>query len=73
MSLAGLAIGGGYQDDCTTFTINYSSVYQISSSTGLPGRNQTLLMTLNLRTLGEAKVGASLGFVPQNDGLKQAQ
>lgn len=73
MSLAGLAVGAGYQDDCTTFTINYSSVYQISSSTGLPGRNQTLLMTLNLRTLGEAKVGASLGFVPQNDGLKQAQ
>ncbi|HMN74185.1 MAG TPA: LPS assembly protein LptD, partial [Rhodoblastus sp.] len=73
MSIAGLGIGAGYQDDCTTFTINYTSTYQVNASTGLPGRNQTLLMTLNLRTLGEAKVGASLGFVPQNDGLKQSQ
>ncbi len=73
MSIAGLGIGAGYHDDCTTFTINYTSVYQVNTSTGLPGRNQTLLMTLNLRTLGEAKVGASLGFVPQNDGLKQSQ
>lgn len=73
LSIAGLGIGAGYHDDCTTFTISYSSVYQVSTSTGLPGRNQTLLVTLNLRTLGEAKVGASLGFVPQNDGLKQSQ
>ena len=73
MSIAGLGLGAGYHDDCTTFTINYTSVYQVNASTGLPGRNQTLLMTLQLRTLGEAKVGANLGFVPQNDGLKQSQ
>ncbi len=72
-ALAGLGIGAGYQDDCTTFTVNYTSTYQVNSSTGLPGRNQTILFTLQLRTLGEAKVGANLGFVALNDGLKQAQ
>ena len=72
-SIAGMGVGAGYHDECTTFTISYTSVYQVNSSTGLPGRNQTLLMSLQLRTLGEAKVGASLGFTPLNDGLKQAQ
>jgi len=72
-SVAGLGIGAGYHDDCTTFTVTYTSVYQVNSSTGLPGRNQTILATLNLRTLAEAKIGASLGFMPLNDGLKTAQ
>lgn len=72
-SVAGLGIGAGYKDDCTTFTVNYTSVYQVNTSTGLPGRNQTILATLQLRTLAEAKIGASLGFVPLNDGLKQSQ
>ncbi len=70
-SIAGLSLGAGYQDECTTFMVNYSSMYQVNSSTGLPGRNQTILLTLQLRTLGEAKVGASLGFLPVNDGVKQ--
>lgn len=70
-SIAGLSIGGGYQDECTTFMVSYSSNYQVNSWTGLPGRNQTILMTLQLRTLGEAKVGANLGFLPVNDGVKQ--
>ena len=72
-SVAGLMAGAGYHDDCTTFTVTYSSVYEVNSMTGLPGRNQTILATLQLRTLAEAKVGASLGFVPLNDGLKQSQ
>ncbi len=72
-SVAGLGVGAGYHDDCTTFTISYTSVYQVNTSTGLPGRNQTILATLQLRSLAEAKIGASLGFVPLNDGLKQAQ
>ena len=72
-SVAGLSLGAGYQDECTTFTINYSSMYQVNSTTGLPGRNQTLLLSLQLRTLGEAKVGANLGFLPVNDGVKQQQ
>jgi LPS-assembly protein len=72
-SVAGMGLGGGYHDECTTFSVNYTSVYQVNTSTGLPGRNQTILMTLQLRTLGETKVGASLGFLTVNDGVKQSQ
>ena len=72
-SVAGLGLGAGYQDECTTFSVAYSSLYQVNATTGLPGRNQTILATLQLRTLGEAKVGANLGFVPVNDGIKQQQ
>jgi len=68
-SVATLGFGGGYHDDCTTFTINYSSRYQPQSS-GQPARNQTILLSLQLRTLGELKTSVSLGSVPINDGVR---
>jgi LPS-assembly protein len=52
-AVAALGIGGGYTDDCTTFTVNYSSVYQ-DNGAGSFGRNQTVLVSLKLRTLGDA-------------------
>jgi LPS-assembly protein len=69
-SVQGLGIGAGYKDECTTFTVSYTSLYQINSTTGLPGRNQTIMATLNLRTLGEVKSSTPLGFVAVNDGVK---
>ena len=53
-AVAALGFGGGYTDECTTFTVNYSSVYQ-DNGTGSFGRNQTVLVSLQLRTLGDAK------------------
>jgi LPS-assembly protein len=68
-SIATLGIGGGYHDECTTFTVNYSSRYQPQAS-GQPARNQTILLSLQLRTLGTLKTSVSLGSVPINDGVR---
>ena len=53
-AIAASGLGVGYEDECTTFTINYTSVYQ-DNGTGSFERNQTVLFSLALRTLGDAK------------------
>jgi LPS-assembly protein len=65
-----LGVGAGYQDECATFFVNYSSIYQPQSVTGLPARNQTIMVSLQLRTLGDAKFNYGLGSVPLNDGVR---
>ena len=50
-SVAATGLGVGYTDDCTTFSLNYTSILQDTSS-GTKTRNQTILLQLNLRTLG---------------------
>ena len=52
-AVAAVGIGAGYTDECTTFSVNYSSVYQ-DNGTGSFTRNQTVLVSLQLRTLGDA-------------------
>ena len=74
LSLAGLGLGIGYTDDCTTFSVNYASVYteKAGSSTGTvtgPVRNQTILFQLQLRTLGDTRFQSSLGDIKVQDGL----
>ena len=68
LSLAGLGLGLGYTDDCTTFTVNYASVYTEKAMSG-PVRNQTLLFQLQLRTLGDTRFQSSLGDIKVQDGL----
>ena len=68
-SVAGMGFGAGYMDDCTTFTINYSSIYQ-DKGTGQPVRNQTIAFQLQLRTLGNTRLQSSLGEVKVTDGIK---
>jgi LPS-assembly protein len=51
-------------------TINYTSIYSPQASTGLPARNQTILLSLKLRTLGEIKTGIGLGTLMVNDGVR---
>jgi LPS-assembly protein len=65
------AVGGsvGYQDECTTFSVNYGSIYQ-DNGTGSLVRNQTVLLTLQLRTLGEAKVTETFLNQTALDGVK---
>ena len=52
-AIAALGVGAGYTDECTTFKVNYTSVYQ-DNGTGSFERNQTVLVSLQLRTLGES-------------------
>jgi LPS-assembly protein len=67
-SLAGLGLGAGYTDDCTTLRVNYTSVYQEKGGIGAV-RNQTVLVQLQLRTLGETRWQSDLGYTKVQDGI----
>ena len=67
-SLAGLGLGAGYMDDCTTLRVNYTSIYQEKGGVG-PVRNQTVMVQLQLRTLGETRWQSDLGYTKVQDGL----
>ena len=58
------SLGLQYMDECTTFGISYTaSPREIAISNGEKERVQTLLVRLELRTLGEANVKQSVGPV----------
>jgi LPS-assembly protein len=65
---AGFGLGVGYKDADTTVSLSYTSIYQ-DDGTGNPVRNQTIMLDLKLRTLGDAKVSTSLGDIGVQDGL----
>ena len=65
---AGFGLGIGYKDPDTTVSLNYTSIYQ-DDGTGNPVRNQTIMLDLKLRTLGDAKVSTSLSNIGVQDGL----
>ena len=67
-SIASLGFGAGYQDECTTFAISYSSSYSTAQQ-----RNQTVLLQLQLRTLGDVKFKTDVGSLPTTDGLTNAK
>ncbi len=68
-AVASFGVGGGYQDECTTFTVNYSSIYQDAGS-GTLAHNQTVLFQLQLHTLGDAKVKQTFLNTSTLDGVK---
>ncbi|MEH3146926.1 MAG: LPS-assembly protein LptD [Methylobacterium frigidaeris] len=65
-------IGFGYRDECTTVSINYISS-PIETASGLRERNQTLLLRLELRTLGEANLRQNLSTTTTADGIATAR
>jgi LPS-assembly protein len=71
-SVAALGAGFGYHDECASLSINYSQLYQPQAYTGLPARNQSVMVSLQLRTLGEARFNYGLGSVLVNDGVRNA-
>jgi LPS-assembly protein len=54
-----------------TFSVNYSSIYQDYGTTTLT-RNQTVMVQLQLRTLGEAKINESVLHTNTLDGLNNS-
>jgi LPS-assembly protein len=68
LSPAGIGFGGTYQDDCTTVSLNYLSVLQ-NTALGTNVRNNTLLLQISLRTLGDIRTTTSLGMTA-SDGIK---
>lgn len=66
--VAGTNLGFGYRDECTTVSLNYISSPRETAS-GLRERNQTFLLRLELRTLGEANFRQNLSTTTTADGI----
>jgi LPS-assembly protein len=70
-SIATWGLGMGYNDDCTKLALYYTN--QISDMYGNPpvyARNQTVLLTLDLRTLGDIRAPISLSPSQIQDGVR---
>jgi LPS-assembly protein len=52
--IAVMGLGAGYANECMTFSVNYTSVYQ-NNGTGTLNQNQTYLVSLELKTLGDSR------------------
>jgi LPS-assembly protein len=68
-AIAALGAEGGYHNDCATFAVSYSSIYQ-DNGTGQFVHNQTVLVQLQLRTLGDASFRQSSYNNQSLDGIK---
>ena len=64
-SVASYGIGAGYQDECTTFSATYTSSFYDNGSGSL-SRNQTVLIQLKLRTLGDTSSAQTATTDPIN-------
>nr|WP_085984596.1 LPS-assembly protein LptD [Methylobacterium sp. WSM2598] len=60
--------GFGYRDECTTVSLSYYTS-PIETAVGLRERNQTVLLRLELRTLGEANLRQNLNSSTTTDGI----
>ena len=68
--VSAMTLGFGYIDECTTFTVSYTTAPRdISVSSGEKNRNQTVLFTLELRTLGQISGSQSIGAQASQEGV----
>ena len=66
--VSGMSVGGGYQDECTTVSLNYI-VAPTATALGTRERNQTVLLRIELKTLGEADMRQNVSSVTAADGI----
>ena len=66
--VSGMSLGGGYQDECTTVSLNYI-VSPTATALGTRERNQTVLLRVELKTLGEADLRQNVSTVSAADGI----
>jgi LPS-assembly protein len=60
--ITGMSLGLGYIDECTTFSVVYSvAPRDIAVTSGEKDRNQTVMLRLELRTLGEVGINQNIG------------
>ncbi|MCE4223918.1 LPS-assembly protein LptD [Methylobacterium sp. C25] len=64
----GLSVGAGYQDECTTVSLNYINS-PIATALGTREKNQTVLLRIELKTLGEADLKQNVNTVTTADGI----
>lgn len=65
--LNSLSAGIAYADECTTFSVTYSSVYGDLSNGTRSSTNQTVMVRLELKTLGQVNFSQQIGT--NTDGL----
>ncbi|MGE3244912.1 MAG: LPS-assembly protein LptD [Beijerinckiaceae bacterium] len=59
-SVAGLGLGASYNDECTTLAVRFTSILE-SNGVGATVRNNTVLFSLQLRTVGDTRVRSNVG------------
>lgn len=68
--VSSMSVGLGYIDECTTFSVNYSvSPRDTAVTSGEKDRNHTVLLRLELRTLGEVTFNQRLGSASGEEGV----
>ena len=67
--VASFGVGGGYEDECTTFSVNYRSLFQ-DNGNGSSVRSQTFLVQLQLRALGDERYAPVRTSGGSLDGVK---
>ena len=69
-TIGGLTLGAGYEDECATFSVLYSSALK-DTADGTKERDQTVLLRIELRTLGQTTFSSSLSSNTTQDGIRQ--
>ncbi|MGA0595745.1 LPS-assembly protein LptD [Enterovirga sp. CN4-39] len=67
-TIAQAGISLGYKDECTTFSINYAMTPR-TAATGERETDRTVMVRLELRTLGQASFAQSLNTSNTSDGV----
>jgi LPS-assembly protein len=68
--VAAVGAGGGYEDECTRLTLNYRS-YFADLGNGRGTRNDTFVVQLQLRTLGDDSFALASSSGPTTDGYRR--
>jgi LPS-assembly protein len=67
-SIASTGLGIAYRDECTTFSVNYSMSPRLGA-TGTRENDQTVLVRLELRTLGQTAISQNVSGTTSADGV----
>jgi len=68
--VSSMSLGVGYMDECTTFSVRYiMTPRSVTSNSGEKERNHTVMLSLELRTLGEATVSQRINGDSSEEGV----
>ncbi|PSC05833.1 LPS-assembly protein LptD [Alsobacter soli] len=69
VGVGAISLGAGYHDECTTFSVVYQNSAKGSLAEGTKERVQTVLLRLELRTLGGASYSYNQSTIQTSDGI----
>jgi LPS-assembly protein len=68
--VSSMSLGVGYMDECTTFSVRYiMTPKSITTNSGEKERNHTVMLSLELRTLGEATISQRIAGDSSEEGI----